>query len=185
MKKFLQTLAIFLAFVVLVGVISNITDGFTSSNKRNFGVVVDGTEYREDAQGLEFSQGETLQIKHYDGDEKIKLKVTAVAVPLDWDFKVGSSLYSWNHDVVRKGADLTGFFDFKIDQETNTITVSGTVSGMLNKFFSGSEIALPNKLPSANMLCLEIKSGDTLKLYGNLYAEVSGVTLNDKHEMLY
>ena len=185
MKNFLQTLAIFLAFVVLVGLISTITDGFTSSNNRNFGVIVADTEYREDAQGLSFSQGETLQIKHYEGDEKIKLKVTAVAVPRDWDFKVGGTWHSWNQSVARKSADLTEYFDIKIDQDANIITINGTISGMLSGYYNGSEITLPNKLPTSNMLCLEIKSGDTLKLYGNLYATTTGISLDDSYKMLY
>ena len=164
---------------MLVGLISTITDGFTSSNNRSFGVIVAGTEYREDAQGLSFSQGETLQIKHYEGDEKIKLKVTAVAVPRDWDFKVGGTWHSWNQNVARKSADLTEYFDIKIDQDANTITINGTISGMLSGFYNGSKITLPNLLPTSNMLCLEIKSGDTLKLYGNVHAKATGITLSD------
>lgn len=181
MKKFLQTLAIFLVFVVLVGVISNITDAFTSSNDKSFGVIVGEEEYRVDTAELSVTQGETLKIKHYDGDEKIKLKVTAVAVARDWYFEVGGLLYSWNQNVVRKGVDLTQFFDIKIDQEANTITVNGTMSGMLTKFYNGSEIAFPNVLPSADMLQFEIKSGDTIKLYCNVGAKVTGITLSNDH----
>lgn len=178
MKKFLQTLAIFLVFFVLVGVISNITDAFTSSNDKSFGVIVGEEEYRVDTAELSFTQGEAVKIKHYDGDEKIKLKVTAIAVPRDWYFEVGGLLYSWNQHVVRKGADLTEFFDIKIDQEANTITINGTMSGMLKKFYN-DEITLPNTLPSADMLQFEIKSGDTLKLYGNVGAKVTGIKLSD------
>ena len=185
MKKFLQTLAIFLVFVVLVGVISNITDAFTSSNEKSFGVIVGEEEYRVDTAELNITQGKTLKIKHYDGDEKIKLKVTAVAVARDWYFENGGMLYSWNQQVVRKGADLTQFFDIKIDQEANTITVSGSISDMLTKYYNGSEIGIVEKLPTASMLCFEIKSGDTLKLYCNVYATVSGVTLSDNNVMLY
>ena len=174
-----------MVFVVLVGVISNITDAFTSSNDKSFGVIVGEEEYRVDTADLSFTQGETLKIKHHDGDEKIKLKVTAVAVPRDWYFEVGGMLYSWNQQVVRKGADLTQFFDIKIDQEANTITINGTMSGMLTKFYNGSEVAIVEKMPTANMLCFEIKSGDTLKLYCNVYATVSGVTLSDHSEMFY
>lgn len=189
MKKFLQTLAIFLVFVVLVGVISNITDAFTSSNEKSFGVIVGEEEYRVDTAELSVTQGETLKIKHYDGDEKIKLKVTAVAVPRDWCFMVGSADgrqgYYWNQQVVRKGADLTQFFDIKIDQEANTITVNGSISDMLTKYYNGSEIAIVQKMPTASMLCFEIKSGDTLKLYCNVYATVSGVMLSGNNVMLY
>lgn len=175
-----------MVFVVLVGVISNITGAFTSSNDKSFGVIVGEEEYRVDTAELSFTQGETLKIKHHDGDEKIKLKVTAVAVPRDWYFEVGGEeMNSWNQQVVRKGADLTQFFDIKIDQEANTITINGTMSGMLKGYCNGSEIAIVEKMPTANMLCFEIKSGDTLKLYCNVYATVSGVTLSDNNVMLY
>lgn len=182
MKKFLQTLAIFLVFVVLVGVIVNVTDAFTPSNDKSFGVIVGEEEYRVDTAELSFVQGEALKIKHHDGDEKIKLKVTALAVPLDWKFKVGGAdglNYSWNQHVVGKGADLTEFFDITIDQEANTITINIGLIGMLKKFYNGSEILLTNSLPSADMLRFEIKSGDTLTLTGNVETKETGITLSD------
>lgn len=179
MKKFLQTLAIFLVFVVLVGVIVNVTDAFTPSNDKSFGVIVGEEEYRVDTAELSFVQGEALKIKHHDGDEKIKLKVTALAVPLDWYFNVGGMQYSWNQHVVRKGADLTQFFDITIDQEANTITINIGLIGMLKKFYNGSEILLTNSLPSADMLRFEIKSGDTLTLTGNVETKETGITLSD------
>ena len=173
--------------VVLVAVIAfiaalvyTLTNGF-SSDVKSFMLIRDGEYILSDVSGVTICEGETFDVYHYDDDEKISAKIVPIEIEGDYNFTIDGYEYSWNADVVRYVKDFSSYFAIAIDQDKNTVSISGPLKSALEKYAAslGGTLGGMQPLPSSDLFRIEISSdGSTIGLGCNMTSRVAGICLS-------
>ncbi|MBE5751032.1 MAG: hypothetical protein E7357_01320 [Clostridiales bacterium] len=150
------------------------------------GFVVDYQDktLEESAGGVVFTETETFSIRQSGADSAISAKIYAKKLPEDYEWKFAKEgqetpdTYRWNTDFV--GEDFTEYFDVAIDQDENTVTVTGTVKELLTSYAARRDATLEpmSALPNEDMFVLEIMAGNHSMAIGfHVYAPIYSLAL--------
>lgn len=133
--------------------------------------------------GVEIYGTETFTVKQDGDDEVITAKLVPIAMTENYHFKVNNLGYSWNSEIVGFEADLSPYFTIEVNQDENTVAVSGSTLKALEGYAkSENGVASLPGIPSGDMYRLEITSGDeTFSCYCSFRSEVEDLTLSKNH----
>lgn len=176
-------LAIVIAVIIAVvsALVYTLTNGFTSDVK-NFMLIRDGEYILADTQGVSIHGGETFEVYHYDEDDDISVKIIPLEIENDFMFTLSGYDYSWNSDVVRYSEDFTNFFTVEIDQDKNTVNISGRLQTILQKYAETLNGTLESMqgLPASDMFRLSVTTDkSTLSLDFRILANVESISLSE------
>lgn len=183
MKKFLTWLIVIviIALLTIAAAIGyTLTDGFKKSAKP-FAIVRNEGYIFNDTTSVTFTAGETFAIKHYGTDKKISAKLLAQRTSEDFSVYVEDCEYVWNTDVAgSEGVDMTEYFDIRIDQDNNTVTICSSLLEGLTKYFSGAAVTLKTPSIPQDIFRLEIETSGTIIALGcRIVAPVTKITVSE------
>lgn len=189
-KGFWGTIVITLLLgVIAFAFIFRFTDGLTNSfSVLDFAVIYKNEYYLGNASGLRLDRGDVLEIKQFEGNEKIEVKVYAIPSPSDIAFTFGDSRFTWNESVAPR--DVTDIFDVEIKQSTTSengkITVNGSVGNVLTHYSDGQAIEYEPFTLSGDYFRMVINCGTSgsLTLDFSVRVPVEGIVL-DKNEVFF
>lgn len=144
----------------------------------------------EISNGVVIEETATFTVKHSVDDAEITVKATPIRLQNDYTFYCYNSkgqgyAYSWNKEIIgarQDEIDICQYFDIDIDQESNTIKVTGTTANALGGFakseFANGTYKLP-VMPTQDMFCLAITTGGkTMKLNCSFKSKATGINLS-------
>lgn len=188
-------LVIAFAFVAALGYNLLRKDGNGSSKVKNFAVYQGDSKdgIFNDQGGVIFYETETFHVQHFFGDEKIEASIEAIEVADDYAFTITRTIqdkavplsYTWNSSIVGtgEGETLAELFELTIDQESDTVSIAGTVGNALTAYAGnmGGTATLPI-LPNEDLFQLKIESGgSTITLGLRVMANAQAVALSQNH----
>lgn len=168
---------------MMVGNINKETE--KNEGATGFTVEYQDKELSSSAGGVLFTTSETFKVVHTGADSEIFAKVKGKKLPEDYTFSMTKTVdgatqtdtYRWNSDMQE---DLTKYFDVTINQDTDTVTVKGTIKELLTSYAARRSATLNtlSALPNVDMFVLEITAGDhTMAIGFHVYAPVYSVSL--------
>lgn len=175
----LKALALILLVVIVIGMISKLTNGFTSSAK-SFAVRRNGEMIYNDVSGLTMSGTEVYEL--VPGGNEYDVKIYAYGTnETDFLFKKGNEDgYSWQSNVVNAngGTDFTEYFE--IEKSDGMFTVRyPAFEKLLDKWSPSLKITLPDEVPPGDRFVMVITSGNSsISLKFMTDYEVKSVGLN-------
>lgn len=188
-------LVIAFAFVAALGYNLLRKDGNGSSKVKSFAVYQGDSKdgIFNDKGGVIFYETETFHVQHFFGDEKIEASIEAIEVADDYAFTITRTIqdktvplsYTWNSSIVGagEGETIAELFELAIDQESDTVSITGTVSGVLTAYAANiGGTSTITRIPNADMFALKIKAGGgTITLGLRVMANAQAVALSQNH----
>lgn len=170
--------------VAIYKLVGNVQEETKTAETTGFVVDYQDKTLEESAGGVVFTETETFSIRQSGADSAISAKIYAKKLPEDYEWKFAKEgqatpdTYRWNTDFV--GEDFTEYFDVTVDQDENTVTVTGTVKELLTSYAARRDATLEPMaaLPNEDMFVLEIAAGEHSMAIGfHVYASVYSLTL--------
>ena len=180
-KKIAGILTIVLS-LALVGVLVFVVYRLFATDFNGFGLMHGNTEIVKSVSNVSINDGASFQVKYYYGDtDDIEAYIEPIQLDEDFTFTVDGELKSWNTDIVgADDLDYTKMFDIRINDESNTVTVYGSVLQALKRLFVSDNVTLNMDIPSADMFKLYVNSSDTtITVNCRIYANANGIELTD------
>ena len=189
-------LVIVIAFVAALGYSLLQQDGCSSDLKMKSFAIYQGDSKEgifNDKGGIIFYETETFHVQHFFGDEKIEASLEAIEIAEDYSFTITRTIqdknvplaYSWNNSIVAsgEGENLVELFELTVDQETNTVSLAGTLSGVLSQYAANiGGTSTITRIPDADMFALKIKAGGgTMTLGLRVMSNAQAVALSQNH----
>lgn len=182
MKSKISRIFTFLGSLMLIALLFSFISWFLNGGLNTFSVGYDDTIFTKDTENVSIIESGTFTVHYKDEDTNdIKAKLIAVELYEDFYFQADGITYSWNANVVRsKIQNFTDFVEITIDQEKNTVTVTGSLLSALQKAGNTEDIVLLSTLPNEDMFRLSIESGDTVIEIGcRIQSSVLGIIMRD------
>ena len=170
--------------IAIYKLVGNVQEETKKGETTGFVVEYQDQTLEASAGGAVFTNTETFSVVQSGSDLEIFAKIYAKKLPEDYEWQVAKDgqetpdTYRWNSDFV--GEDFTEYFDVAVNQDANTVTVTGTVKELLTSYAARRDATLESMaaLPNVDMFVLEITAGDhSMSIGFRVYAPVYSITL--------
>ena len=196
-SKIIEIVVVLVVIAALAGIgvaiyklVGNVQEETKKGETTGFVVEYQDKTLETSAGGVVFTNTETFSVVQSGADSEIFVKIYAKKLPQDYEFYLTSTVegvqetntYRWNSDFIVAREDLTEYFDVAVDQDKNTVTVTGTVKELLTSYAARSTrkatLEPMNALPNVDMFVLEITAGEhSMEIGFHVYAPVYSLTL--------